>query len=298
MFKGINAIQFGKRFQCKDDCYEYLVGLKWGDGYQCVKCGCEEYGKGRTAHHRRCRQCAYDESPTANTVFHDMRLSILKAFYMAFRIVTKKKGMSTIELASEVGVQQKTAWLFKRKIQAAIQGSLKKKLSGTVVSDETLVGGGKEGSYGRTHKEKEILFVAVEKLSDDRTGNIALHQMENFKLEDIQVAVEQNINQQATLYMDNYPTNRGIKKRRERTEIIMAKGSDFFEEIHKQIMMFKMWLTGIHHKCSKHHLKAYAAEYEYRFNRRNQREWIFHNILEAVRSQPPYPYSALKANCA
>ena len=58
-----------------------------------------------------------------------MHLPLMKAFYLLFRIVTKKKGMSTVELAGEVSVQQKTAWLFKRKIQVAMQGLDLEKLS-------------------------------------------------------------------------------------------------------------------------------------------------------------------------
>ena len=190
-----------------------------------------------------------------------MRVPLLKAFHMAFRIVSKKKGMSSVELANEVRVQQKTAWLFKRKMQAIMQLYDKEKLKGEVVSDETLMGGGRRGSYGRKHEEKEIVFVAIEKLDDGRTGNISLQPINNFKLVDVLPAVKQTIEEKAILYMDDYPTNRGVKNRRNNTQIVRSKGSDFFEEMHKQIMMLKMWLTGIHHKCSKQHLKAYTAEY-------------------------------------
>ncbi|MCX6323619.1 MAG: IS1595 family transposase, partial [Sphingobacteriales bacterium] len=31
MFKGINAIEFSKRFQTNEDCYRYLMNLKWGN---------------------------------------------------------------------------------------------------------------------------------------------------------------------------------------------------------------------------------------------------------------------------
>ena len=45
-----------------------------------------------------------------------MSISTFKAFHMVFRLTAKKKGISTIELEAEVGVQQKTAWLFNRRI--------------------------------------------------------------------------------------------------------------------------------------------------------------------------------------
>ncbi len=45
---------------------------------------------------------------------------MLKAFHMIFRLTAKKKGMSTTELGAEVGVQQKTALLFKREVQVVM----------------------------------------------------------------------------------------------------------------------------------------------------------------------------------
>jgi ISXO2 transposase-like protein len=294
MFNGINAIEFNKRFKNNEDCFLYLMELKWGKGYTCVKCKGAQWGKGRLYYYKRCKNCGYDESVLANTVFHDMRLPLLKAFHLAFRITAKKKGMSSIELAGEVGVQQKTAWLFKRKMQAVMEKEDKKKLQGEVIIDESLVGGGKAGSYGRTHEEKEIMFIAVEKLPGERTGNIALQPIDDFKLPSMLGAVEKNIDPKATVYADDFPTNRGIKKRRINTELIRSKGGEFFEELHKQVMMFKMWLSGIHHQCSTHHFKGYTAEYVFRFNRRNQRQWIFHNLLIDAIAENPKPYEQLK----
>ena len=130
MFFGINAIEFAKRFSSNEACLQYLEEQKWKTGYQCKVCGCQSYIKGKTSYHRRCQQCEYGESVTAHTLFHDIRMPLIKAFYMAFRISTKKKGMSSVELAAEVGVQQKTAWLFKRKMQLAMQQSSSPKLVG------------------------------------------------------------------------------------------------------------------------------------------------------------------------
>ncbi|MBN4747470.1 IS1595 family transposase, partial [Pandoraea nosoerga] len=103
----------------------------------------------------------YDESVTANTVFHGVKMPMLKAFHMVFRITSKKKGMSTIELGTEVGVQQKTAWLFKRKIQAAMKKDKDDRLDGDVEVEETLIGRYSTAKGTRT-ETKDALFVAVE----------------------------------------------------------------------------------------------------------------------------------------
>ena len=34
MFTGINAIDFAKKFTCNEDCYNYLIDLKWGNGFR------------------------------------------------------------------------------------------------------------------------------------------------------------------------------------------------------------------------------------------------------------------------
>ncbi len=42
MFKGINAIEFGKRFHDNESCYLYLIEQKWGKGFFCSRCGHEK----------------------------------------------------------------------------------------------------------------------------------------------------------------------------------------------------------------------------------------------------------------
>ena len=67
-------------------------------------------------------------------------MPVLKAFHIIFRLTAKKKEMSTTELGSEVGVQQKTASLFKRKVLVAMKQDENDKLKDNVEADETIVG--------------------------------------------------------------------------------------------------------------------------------------------------------------
>ena len=80
MFIGIGIIDFRKQFKTEEDCLKYLVQIKWGNGYKCIKCGHNEYYKGRQWFYRRCRLCMYDESVTAGTLFHKCKLGLLRAF--------------------------------------------------------------------------------------------------------------------------------------------------------------------------------------------------------------------------
>lgn len=296
MFKGINAIEFTKRFHDNESCYLYLIEQKWGKGYSCSKCGHDKYYKGKTYYHRRCRVCGYGESVTANTVFHGMKMPILKAFHMIFRLTAKKKGMSTTELGNEVGVQQKTAWLFKRKVQAAMKQHNGDKLTGNVDADETIIGGYTNKNKGRSLQTKEALLIAAEKLPDGRTGNIRMQQIENFEALTLRYALKDMIEETAAIVTDHHRSYQHLKKDMN-IETVLSEMGQSLEELHKQIMQFKNWLRGIHHKCSKQHLFAYADEYVFRFNRRNNRKVIFHKLVSKMMNQIPHPYPLLKALC-
>ncbi len=299
MFKGINAIEFSRRFSSNEDCYQYLVEWKWGKGFSCSRCGCGESYKGRTYYHRRCKQCSYDESVLANTVFHGMKMPLLKAFHMIFRLTAKKKGMSTTELGAEVGVEQKTAWLFKRKIQVAMKQDNNDKLNGNIDVDETLLGfhtGRKDG--GRSLEKRKALMVAVQILPDGRTGNIRMKDIENFKADTLKYALKDMVESTASVRADDYCSYYTLQQQGMNLKIERSQNGKAFEELHRQVMQFKNWLVGIHHRWSKEHLFAYVDEYVFRFNRRNNRKNIFNSIIGRMMQQVPHPYPVIKKLCA
>lgn len=296
MFKGINAIEFSKRFQTNEDCYRYLMLIKWNKDFECSRCGCKESHKGRLFYYRRCKGCSYDESVTANRVFHGVKMPMLKAFHMVFRITSKKKGMSTIELGTEVGVQQKTAWLFKRKVQAAMKKDKDDKLDGDVEVDETLIGG-YSTAKGRSTETKNALFVAVEVLPDGRMGNIALQHIESFKADELKYAIKDNVSVEAMIKTDAHHSYKKLAKEMNNIAIAYSQKGSAMEALHKQIMQFKNWLRGTHHHCSSEYLFAYTTEYEYRFNRRNKRKSLFNDVVVRMMNQIPHPYNYLKILC-
>ncbi len=300
MFKGINAIEFNKRFSSNEACYKYLIDWKWGKGFMCSRCGCGKSNKGRIYYHRRCKKCNYDESFLANTIFHGMKMPILKAFHMIFRLTAKKKGMSTTELGAEVGVEQKTAWLFKRKIQVAMKQDNNDKLSGNVDVDETLLGfhtGRKDG--GRSLEKRKALMIAVEILQDGRTGNIRIQDIENFKADTLKYAIKDMIRPTASIRADDYCAYFTLQQKgMNNIGLIRSKKGKAFEELHRQVMQFKNWLVGIHHRWSKQHLFAYVDEYVFRFNRRNNRKDIFNSVIDKMMQQIPHPYPIIKKLCA
>src|SRR4249919_3825669 len=168
MFTGLTIQAFKNKFTTNEACMQYLMEQKWGNGYKCCKWGHNEYVKGRQWFYKRCKSCCYDESATANTVFHGAKLNLLRVFELAYRIVLRKKGMSSCELAKELGCQQKTAWEWKAKFQFAMKSSEQYDLQGNVEVDEFMVGGFEPEAPGRTKGNKSLVVLSVEKVIDKK----------------------------------------------------------------------------------------------------------------------------------
>jgi hypothetical protein len=97
----VNSIKFNRRFKDNYDCYKYLSLVKWEDGFSCKKFNNVEYYKGKKPFSRRCLKCKYDESLTVNSMLKILKFSTLIAFHIAFKISTKKKRMSLLELSNK-----------------------------------------------------------------------------------------------------------------------------------------------------------------------------------------------------
>ena len=215
---------------------------------------------------------------------------------MVFRITTKKEEMSTIELGTEVGVQKKTARLFKRKVQAAMKKDKDDKLNGKVDLDETLIIG-YSSAVGRCTDTKSALLVAAEILSDSRSGNLQMQPIENFKVDTLKFAIKACVSQEAEIQTDAFHSYKKLSNDMKNITIRYSKKGSSMDQLHKQIMQFKNWLRGTHQKCADEYLFAYVHEYMYRFNKRNMRKWLFNDMIRRMMHQFPHPYNYLKTLC-
>src|SRR5437588_11084823 len=67
-----NLAEFEARFSIEAACREYLVRLRWPDGFRCPRCGGRKDWPVRGLL-RQCAGCGYQSSVTAGTIFQDTR---------------------------------------------------------------------------------------------------------------------------------------------------------------------------------------------------------------------------------
>jgi hypothetical protein len=287
-FIGVNSIKFNRRFQTDEDCYKYLAETKWESGYICKRCGHIKFYKGVKPYSRRCMRCKYDESPTAGTMFDKLKFSLLVAFHIVFKISTKKKGMSSLELSEEFELRQKTCWYFKCKIQQAMASSKRYPMSGEVHIDEFLVGQYEEGKKGRSaDSQKRLVVVALEILGEQGVGRAYAKVIESASAIEFKPFFDDYISQDARVVTDVWKGYLPLKKEYPTLKQIPSNNGANFSELHIHIMNIQGWLRGIHHHCSKEHLQGYLDEYHYRYNRRNNMGAIFDLTIKRMLFNTP-----------
>jgi len=285
-FTGMNSIKFNQYFKTEEDCLQYIAETKWAQGYKCLNCGCIKYIKGSKLFNRRCLKCKKDESPTAGTMFDKVKFSLLTAFHIVFKVVTKKKGMSTLELSREFELRQKTCWAFKWKIQQAMQSSKQHPLTAEVHVDEFFIGQTEEQKRGRSKGEKRLVIVALEKVKDG-VGRAYAQVIESASSENFKPFFNAYIAKDALVITDEWKGYLPLKKEYPHLKQMPSNEGKNFPDLHIHIMNLKGWLRGIHHHCSKEHLQGYLDEYHYRYNRRNNMNPMFDLLIKKMVMNKP-----------
>ena len=281
-FKGVNSIKFYNTFSTDEDCCRYLADIKWSvTGFLCKKCGHLKYYKGVKPFSRRCVKCKYDESPTAGTMFDKCKFPLHLAFHIAFKISTKKKGMSSLELSQEFELRQKTCWEFKWKIQQAMQSSKLNPISGIVHVDEFYIGGEEEGKQGRSKGDKKLVVIALE-IVKGGVGRAYAQCINDASSASFKPFFETYISKDTKVITDKWKGYIPLKKNYPNLEQLKSENGKSFQDIHIHIMNLKGWLRGIHHHCNKDRLQGYLDEYHFRYNRRSNMDTIFDSLINKM----------------
>lgn len=294
-----SLIDFTKKYSDRDACLQYLVDQKWGEGYQCKKCGGTHAHKGRTWYYKKCAKCQYDESCTSGTLFHKLKFPIEKAFVMLYLLTTSKKGFSTCELARQFDITQKSAWFFKHKVQQAMQAEDLGLLHQFVEVDETLIGGQEKGKPGRSLGKKLPVQVAIETCTDDkgkqRIKRASAHILKGYNAEEILAGVESMVGRGAMVTTDGLPSYRSIEKYFGHVTKLSEKGSNF-QLLHWHIFNLTNWIRGTHHHISSKHANSYLKEFNFKFNHRNYIKDKVKDVMENMVLLPWLPFKVAIGN--
>ncbi len=129
VFEVTSYEEFLEKFKSNDQCLQWLVHLKWENGFVCKKCGHGNYCAGSMPFSRRCTRCKHTETATANTAFHRCKIPLTEAFKLLFQTIDESNE-SIRSMAKKNELRQMTCWRLTHKFQSCLQEGDCQKLFG------------------------------------------------------------------------------------------------------------------------------------------------------------------------
>lgn len=263
------------------NCNEFLAGLRWTDGkVECPYCGSDKVVYLASQNRYKC----YGGHPKAQfslkvgTIFESSPISLDKWLCAMWLVVNCKNGISSCEMARDLGVTQKSAWFMNHRIRMALHDGSIEKASGHVEADETFIGGKARNMHvaqrrrritGTGTKDKTPVMGILE-----RGGKIRTSVVENRKKKTLQAEIHKHVEAGSALYTDFLLSYEGLEGKYAHQVVDHAveyvNGNAHTNGLENYWSLLKRSISGTYVSVEPWHLFRYLDEQAYRYNNRKE----------------------------
>jgi len=286
--------------ETEESCRDYLIKLRWPQGFLCPRCGSTGAWPVRTVL-LECRSCHYQVSVTAGTIFQDTRKPLRQWFRAIWYVTSQKNGASALGMQRILGIKSyTTAWSWMHKIRRAMVRPGRDGLSGTVEVDETYIGGPEVGVIGRETEKKALVVIAAQ-VDGKGIGRIRMERVQDASAPTLAAFICKSVELKSVINTDGWEGYTGLTEMGYRHKVRVLRGSgkkahELMPRVHRVVSLLKRWILGTHQGAiSNAHLDYYLDEFTFRFNRRTSqyRGKLFYRLLQQAVCTAPAPYSVL-----
>jgi len=266
-------------FADPERCFEYAVKLRWPDGnITCPRCGSDQHSFLSTRRMWFCKGCKKQFSMKVGTIFEDSPLGMDKWMAAFWLLVNCKNGVSSCEVARDIGVTQKSAWFMMHRLRLAMQAGSFMKLKGEVEVDETFIGGKARNMHlaqrqrritGTGGKDKAVVMGVVE-----RGGEVRATVIPDRKRETLHAEVKKQVEAGSALYSDELLGYDGLASEYAHKVINHAvayvDGAVHTNTLENFWSLLKRGIHGSYVSVEPFHLFRYLDEQMFRYNNRKE----------------------------
>lgn len=263
-------------------CVEFMANLRWPKGVECPRCGCKSVHFLEKQQRWECKEkhAKRQFSVKVGTIFEDSPLSLDKWLIAIWLEANSKNSISSYEVASTLGITQKSAWFMQQRIRLAMQtGNFDKPLSGEVEVDETFIGGkarnmhkGKSKAKGTGTVGKAIVMGLLA-----RHGEIRTKVVSDTKRRTLHSEIRQHVAPGSEVFTDALKSYTELDEYKHQVidhAECYAKGKVHTNGLENFWSLFKRCIKGTHVAIEPFHLFRYLDAECFRYNNREAKPLV------------------------
>ena len=286
MSKPISIQEFMQMFPDDDACLDHLFKARYGADFACQRCGLiGKFHKLSKMPAYSCQGCGDHIHPMVGTPFYNSHTPLQKWFYAMYLFTTTRHGVPAKELQRQLSVNYKTAWRMGHKIRkylGFVDGDVP--LSGHIEADETMIGGKRSGGKrGRGAPGKTVVFGMLE-----REGDVITRIVENVRRVTLELHILANVKNGSTVSTDELKSYAKLARHGYVHGVVNHGAEEWVKGIHHTQGIEGFWsivkrsIRGTHVHVSRNHLAKYLAEFEFRWNLRDDPASMFPLLLKRL----------------
>jgi len=270
----ISTFQLFAMFPDQETARIYLEGRLWPNGPRCPVCGLGGRITARKEGFYRCNACKEDFTVRTGTIFERSHVPLHKWIYAMHLLVTARKGISSLQLAKEIGITQKSAWFLLHRLREACGPKLEK-LRGIIEIDEVYLGGKEQNKHEskRLHVKGGTTGKTIVLGMRERDGRTLAGVIDEATASVVRPAIVASIEAGATLHTDEAPVYKNIAGFEHETVNHGAgeyvRGNVTTNGIESVFAVLRRGLIGVYHHASPKHMERYVDEFAFRLNEGN-----------------------------
>jgi transposase-like protein len=267
------------------NCVNTVAMMRWPDGKPvCPMCECAEFYWLAKQMRWKCRngKCGKQYSVKVGTIFEESPIALDKWLVAVWLIANCKNGISSYEIARNVGVTQKSAWFMLHRIRKALANSSWMKLGGSeggpVEVDEVFIGPDLRKMHAGKRRQRMTAMngrnkTVVMGMLDRDARKVRAKMVPNVKRETLQNEILNQIEKKSTVYTDSAPAYDDLAVKDFIHETVNHVEEYVRGEIHTQGIenfwsLLKRGLRGTYVAVEPFHLDRYVGEQVFRYNNR------------------------------
>lgn len=267
-------------FKDEQTCRDYLEQQRWAGAPVCPFCLTEQPYRTNRGFKCRNKECHKKFTVTVGTIYENSKVALRTWFAAVYLCTAHKKGISSCQLARDLGITQKTAWFVLHRIREMLREKAPKMLNEQIQIDEAYIGGLEKFKHnnkrtknttGRSQETKTPVIGIYGK-----GGQVVIKVTPWVTKKAVRKLIDVHVQEKSTMVTDGYAMYAflTIENKFDHVMVDHSKGQYVDKNgfhtngIENFWSILKRGIIGIYHYVSPGHLQRYCDEFAARYNTR------------------------------